>query len=227
MARKTKPAIPKIGQQLSYWHGYAIYDAAKATRIIDFASNIPAEIPVSIDYLTDAIRQFPQESLLNPTIWRLIAFVRESEINGGLPRGTFDQILRAMRIDYRGFHKRIETEDLKRIVSGNLAFFLKILNRRKLTIDTAVTEYINEAKATTAKEYDTNLNREENLKRIFTAYDKVYKHLTAALSHNEAIHFLGHACQMIGQPIDYSIWKPEKRALLYVKGIEMVCNYAE
>ncbi|MGA9754239.1 MAG: hypothetical protein WBV23_03765 [Desulfobaccales bacterium] len=225
MARKTKPAIPKIGQQLSYWQGYAIFDAAKATRLIDFTSNIPHEISVSIDYLAGAIRKFPGESLGNPTIWGLVAFVRESELNGSLPRGTFDKILKATRIEYRGFHKRSKPEDLQRIVFGNLMFFLKILNRdRSTTIDSAITKYINEAETTTGKGYATNKEGEENYKRIFTAYNKVYKNLTAALSQKEAIHFLEHAGKMIGQPIDYSIWKPEKRRLLYAKGMEMVCE---
>lgn len=217
MARKTKPAIQKTDQQLSYWKNFSIFDAADEICLINFASDIPKEIPVSIDYLIDALHQFPEQAFYDQNIWGLIALVRESEIGGGLPRGTFDKILKAMRIECRGHSKRMKSGEIKQKIQENLAFFLNILDRGDLKIDAAITQYIDRKEGGSGE-----LKGEENYRRIYNAYITVYKKLTALLSHKEAIHFLGIAGSNVDQMGYYSIWTPDKRPLLYVKGAHML-----
>jgi len=133
----------------------------------------------------DILRQFPEQALHNPVISETIAFIRESELGDGLPRGTFDKILKALRIDYRGSKKKISSQNLKRKIQENLSLFLKILDRGGLKIEKAIDEYIEEK-----EDKSGALKGEENYRRIYLAYSRVYKKLIHKLSHKEAIHFL-------------------------------------
>jgi len=143
-----------------------------------------------IDQLCEGIKRYPEQALCDPVILKLIRFIRESECKGRLPRGSFDKILKAMKIDYR--RRPIPGADLKNIARRDLFFLLKIYHRGKGTsVDSAIEEYFR------ANPEDENFKPEDNYKRIYKAYKKVFDELTSKLSPKEAIDFVEHAGQGI------------------------------
>jgi hypothetical protein len=246
MASGKKPGIPKIDQQLSYWKNWIIVDAVSEERLVDFASDISTEFPVNINGLIDYLRQFPENALLNPEVWRVIAFIRESEAKGGLPEKTFEKILKAMRIEKRGAHKKMKSADLERLICRDFIFFVKMLKKGKFTLeeaidryiispdlldkpyyelsqDEAVDQYYKDKQIENEDEYYEHYNGEDNYKAIYKAYNKAYKKLIIAnLSQKEAIHFLEIAGRNVSQMWHYAIWTPDNRPLLYAKGGHMI-----
>jgi hypothetical protein len=178
--------------QTSYWKNWAIVDSATGQRIVDFAAG-PFK-GGNLSELCDFIKRHPEQALHDPNVLEQVAFVRESELKERLPKKSFGKILKAMRIDWR--RSPFPMGDLKSLIRRDLHFFLKILDREKgVSANDAIQGYV-------SGHYPShkNLRREENFKRIYKEYKKVFSELTPKLTRDQAVHFLYCACEHVDQP---------------------------
>jgi len=196
---KSKPDL-----LLSYWKNWAIVDGATMEPLVDFAPK-----PFNgwnLDHLCDYIKRHPEQALHDQNILERIAIVRELETKKNLPEKSFDRILRAMRIDRRKLplRKRLSVVDLKNKIRRDLFFFLKILDRGKdVKARDAIGRYVQQLYPGHKR-----LHPEENWKKIYRAYEKVFSELTSKLTREQALHFLEFAAEHINQSSAYSSFPP-------------------
>lgn len=220
-AGRDKPDL-----QLTYWNDWAIFDPAKQECLVSFAPAFFKGYAGNIDKICEDIKRYPEQALRDPVIWNQIAFIRENEKKGRLPHGSFDKILKAMKIDRRRYLIKVDgallVDELGPLISHNLKFFLKILSRGiKTSIEKSIHSYIDAVDPT-----DEDRQAFENYKRIYKAYKKAYDKLTQPetkkLTPKEAIHFFEVAGQNINRASYYQAWRPGKRDLIYAKGQHII-----
>ena len=221
-AGRNKPDL-----QLTYWNNWAIFDPCKDECLVSFTPTFLKGYSGNIDKICEDIKNYPGPALRSPIIWDQIAFIRESELKDDLPSGSFNRILKAMKIDRRHFLIKDEDGDLcdydpQKIIPQNLKFFLEIQNRGengRNTVAAAIDAYKKKTDLG-APDYE----EPHNYKRIYNAYKKAYDKLTEKLTYIEAIHFLETAGREINQSSYFQTCLPDKRDLIYAKG-EYITKY--
>jgi hypothetical protein len=233
-AGRNKPDL-----RLTYWKNWAIFDPIKGECLVNFAPEFFKGYSGNIDQLCRDIKLYPEQALRDPVIRDYIALVRENEYKGALPRGSFDKVLKAMKIDWR--RQPFSRSNPKDVVLKDLLFFRKMLNRESGSVEKAIFAHIE------ATEDHRGDGHDEMLKKIFAAYNKAYQQLTAPgkLNPDEAIRFLEFAGENIDNASEFFLFNPQdlmppsrrnpgaddflteekKRPLLFVKGEYIVKCY--
>jgi len=212
-------------RRLKYWYDWEIY--GPDGKLLEYLkSSVPSSVlPIEKDrlndpdYLSNLIKEYPNQALMNKDVWYQIVMLRQRAFKNKDEVESLERVCKAITGDG---HRRKTQEyliKLKRIIRRDVKFFRTIQNKiseEKIGIDNAIEKYLTEGERNMTA-HDAQINKISNYRNTYYNYKKIYDQLSRIMSQQEIYIFFDEAREHLDDPNAIVDTHPERRQLTFVK----------